>query len=76
MSVGSGSFGVGNPQPCFEVFFALLWSGGGSEWVGVIEVNVAVGIHSDELAFAQVEFEVVLCCCGLDVVQSSLYSVC
>ena len=45
----------------FEILLALLWNGGVCEWVGVLEVYVAVGIHPDELTFAQVELEVVSC---------------
>ena len=42
------------------------------EWAGVLELDITVGIHPDEFTFAQVEVEVVLCSCGLDVVEGSL----
>ena len=51
---------------------SLCSCGLGGEWAGVLEVDITVGIHPDELTFAQVEFEVVLCSCGLDVVEGSL----
>ena len=56
----------------FLVLLPLLW--GGLRWqrAGVFELHVCVSIHSDQLTFPQVEFEVVLCSCGLNVVEGSL----
>ena len=41
-----------------------------------VEVDWSRGVLSDEFAFARVEFEMVLCCCGLYKVQYFLASLC
>ena len=61
-----------------ELFLALsplLWGGLWWQRVGVFEFDICVSIRSDQFTFAQVEFEVVLCSCGLYVVEGSLHSV-
>lgn len=54
------------------MFPYLLWSGLWWQWIGVMEFDVCACIHSDEFAFGQVELQVVLCSCGLYVVEGSL----